>query len=80
MSHAVIDLAAAVTDVQRIKVLMEIAHALAGGDAVEGANLLLGAASVAAHGIRLDIDEAIETVEDNMQLCAEVEAAQPRTS
>jgi len=68
-------------DGAEVRALTKLAIALTGdGDAIEGVRLLLNAAAVAAHGIGLDVDEAMETLEDNMELCAQVEAENPRTS
>jgi hypothetical protein len=62
-----------------VRALLQMAHAL-GGDAAGGVHALLAAAAVAAHGIRLPVDEAIDTLIDNMLICAAVEAEQPRSS
>lgn len=62
-----------------VRALLQMAHAL-GGDAVGGVRALLAAAAIASHGIRLPVDEAIDTLLDNMLLCAAVEAEQPRSS
>lgn len=62
-----------------VRALLRLAATLT-GDAVNGVWALLGAAAVAAHGVGCDVDEAVETLEDNMNLCAEIEAECPRTS
>lgn len=66
-------------DTRAVRALLQMAHAL-GGDAAGGVRALLAAAAIAAHGIRLPVDEAIDTLLDNMLLCAAVEAEQPRSS
>lgn len=62
-----------------VRALLRLAYELT-GEAFAGAQALLSAAAVACHGVRCPVDEAADTLEDNMNLCAEAEAERPVTS